>query len=691
MSAFCNRFELHRLPTILIALLLWILLHFLLILRLNNLAWADSLPPQFTAFIVSVIAVCCAGDAALLLFLTGLAKGLFSQLQGKRTAFALAVLLMLPVYFYFLLMAVSWALFLLGISFLDVDIVRAFLVDTAAIWKHFSQYELLIAAVTLLGPLVPTTLFFLLSPARSNLTEIRSSLFALAVIGGAGFLLLHVVPQQFGMAEQRAFRISARQGLLPNISLFWSRLLPTVAEPEVADFSYELTPRYSLVQYAAELVPTGPRPNIIFIMIEALRSDMVDEMRAGTYVMPTLHRMSHEGLLVQNILSQSTESAYSTTSIVTGLYPMKFGIRDTFVNRGYPHTRVYDVLAAGGYRAGFFSSANENWQNMARLTNSAELDTFFHSESDLATSATLGSGDDAFAGALEGGFLKTGKLDDAVTMHKLIGWLKKSFAERPAQPVFATVSLQASHFPYAQGAAIPEVFAPSTLTEQEQREISFLNYPQALSEKMKNRYRNSLHYIDGLIQQLMAALHDTGHLKNTIFVVTGDHGELFHEHGLVTHGSSLFNTALSVPLVVYQTGKRFEAQPRQHKLLDVAPTLVDLAGLPPFANFQGQSMFSVSSEAPVFSSLEGFAMQDAVVFRGMKLVFDRRKEEYSLYDVASDWAEQTKLVVDDSSKVRCLKKLLSDFRARQLKYFSSFELYSKYFPPRHDSWPAECE
>lgn len=689
MSSIFTRFEIQRAPRIFIALLLWVVFHFLLIVQFNNQYWSDSLPLRFAPVVAAGIVCCCVVDLVLLSLLAGWFKGLRSR--SSLIVRAAALVLLLPIYLYFLLVLVSWSVFWLGIGFLDGDMIRAFLVDTAAVWKHFSNLELVLSLLCLALPALLVLAVVVFSPARAAPSHLKRPGLLLLVVGGLIFVLLHLLPMQFGVAEQRAFRTTFGHGLLPNLSLFWSALLPAAQDPVVADFSSELTPIYSLEEYGARVSPSSSRPNIIFIIIEALRSDMVNEIADGKYVMPTLHQLAAaQGTLVENVLAQSAESAYSMTSILTGLYPMKFGVRDTFVNRGYPHTRVYDALSAGGYRTGFFSSANEHWQNMSNLTDSSKLDIFFHSESDPAAAVITATGDDGFPRALESGYLKTGKLDDAVTVRRLLDWLKQVFATDPPKPVFAAVSLQASHFPYQQGHDIPEVFGPSALSDAERRELSFLSYPQPLAAKMKNRYRNSLHYIDGLVKDVVDSLRDSGEAEHTILIVTGDHGELFHEHGLVTHGSTLFNTAMSVPVLMFQKGKRIEIEPRQQRLLDLAPTIVDLAGLPPHDNFQGRSMLQAPTQAPVFSSLEGLSLQDAVVFGGMKLIFNRRAEKFHMFDIAHDPGEQHELPFDDSKAFLCLKKLLDNFRGRQLKYYKSYQLYSKYFPPREDGLPEAC-
>lgn len=66
-----------------------------------------------------------------------------------------------------------------------------------------------------------------------------------------------------------------------------------------------------------------------------------------------------------------------------------------------------------------------------------------------------------------------------------------------------------------------------------------------------NRYRNSAHFVDELINRIVLYLKNSGRLHNTIVVITGDHGEEFWEHGTFGHTHGLVNEQIRVPALVY--------------------------------------------------------------------------------------------------------------------------------------------
>lgn len=687
-TRFLQRFEFSRVSSNAILILLWILSQLYLLSLVNDVFWSDTLSTHYVPVLVALILVSFTAEALALGLLAHFAKR-FLRVGSSVASKVLALVLLFPCYLYFLLLAVSWALAKLRVGFLDRSILRAFLVDTALIFRHFTHLELLIAAGTLVFPAVLVFILLAISPTEQGEARVgrRSGLFVILV--AALFILLRILPQGMPAAERSAYRAFVGHQLLPNLTLFWGWMLPQEKLTVGSNFERNLTPQYTLEEYAARVSARPDRPNVLLIIVEALRSDMIDEEIAGQKVMPTLQALAQSGTRVENVLSQSPESAYSMTSIFTGLYPMKFGIRDTFLSLRYPHARVYDLFSKSGYVTGFFSSANEAWQNMANVTRSPLLDVFFDAET-AGLSGAADAHDTGFATALESGRLSTGKLDDAVTIRELTRWIGAQ--KSGIKPWFAAVSLQASHFPYQQGASISPVFQPSELSSAEENQLSFLYYPEQLAPTLKNRYRNSLHFIDTQIKQTLDALHDSGQDDRTIVVVAGDHGELFHEHGQVTHGSSLYQSALSVPVILWRKGEAFDVRTGTHQLIDIAPSLLAAAALPPYDGFQGRSFLSPASKSdlPVFSSLEGITIQDAVVIGPWKLVFDHRQEHFTLFNLETDPGETNDLSSARMDVLQCLRGVLDEYRSRQLGYYANFALTSKYFAPRYDDLGSGC-
>lgn len=684
--------EAHTLVRKLVLVLVWIAAHFALIRYLNDLYWSDTFPIEYVPLLIFLISAIAAAEVTALAVLAGIAKGRHRNRAGSLAGLAVACGCALLIYAYFLVVCVSWALFKFGIGFLTPDLITAFVGDVRAVWRHFTFLEILVAVACLTVPAPALLIVFAFSPRlEKGRTVLRGILFSVFLVASVAMVLRQVAYSMSPM-EQSIFRVFFGRELLPTISLFWSPLIPREQRRAPVSSPQELVPRYSLQEYKSRIQTSADRPSIIFVVIEALRSDAIEGRIQDKIIMPRVLALSQEGIVAKNVFAQSSESAYSMTSIVTGLYPMKFGTRDTFKKLAYPHTHIADVFKAAGYRTGFFSSANERWQNMRNLTYSSHIDEFFDAESARPEQTSFDSSSDSgFAAARREGRLGSGKLDDALTVEKLQNWIASNDTE--AIPIFAFVSLQASHFPYEQGQGIEHVFSPHALSAEDWRQISFLYYPERLASTMRNRYYNSLRRIDTLIGQLHETLQSSRHYRDAVLVVSGDHGELFHEHGRVTHGSSLHNTALAVPVVFHGLSGSFSLNPQPKQLIDIAPTLLEIAKLPAHDNFQGRSMFSGTAGIephPVYSSIEGITKKDAVVLGDWKLMYDHHRESTELYNIAEDWNETSNRQQELPQVMKCLWNLLNEYRDYQLHYYATYELYSKYFPPRYLPSPQEC-
>jgi arylsulfatase len=113
--------------------------------------------------------------------------------------------------------------------------------------------------------------------------------------------------------------------------------------------------------------------------------------------------------------------------------------------------------------------------------------------------------------------------------------------------------------------------------------------------EVKANYYAMIMLLDDQFARIVAALRDTGQLENTIVVYMSDHGELLGDHGLILKGCRFFEGLVHVPLILSWPG-RFARGLRSEALVeavDVAPTLLEAAGLPVPESMQGRSLLSI--------------------------------------------------------------------------------------------------
>jgi arylsulfatase A-like enzyme len=105
-------------------------------------------------------------------------------------------------------------------------------------------------------------------------------------------------------------------------------------------------------------------------------------------------------------------------------------------------------------------------------------------------------------------------------------------------------------------------------------------------------YDAEIRYTDDEVGRVLDHLAARGALRNTLVVVTSDHGEEFLEHGSWEHQKTLYEEVIRVPLIVRPPGGAPRREPAPVSLLDVAPTILGWAGVAAPATFQGRSLLA---------------------------------------------------------------------------------------------------
>jgi choline-sulfatase len=192
-----------------------------------------------------------------------------------------------------------------------------------------------------------------------------------------------------------------------------------------------------------------------------------------------------------------------------------------------------------------------------------------------------------------------------------------------------------------------------------------LELPDGLLERAKGLYDAELAFLDAELGRLFDGLEERGLARETLVVVTADHGEEFGEHGGFEHGHTLFQELLHVPLLMRLPGliPAGEVVAPQVGLIDVAPTICDLAGVEVPRSFNGRSLRSVLAGEPVSASpvlahgnFWGPALTSWSSGR-WKLVLtpEGRGQRAQLYDLESDPREERDLAQELPDRVAELR------------------------------------
>ncbi|MHB1153475.1 MAG: sulfatase-like hydrolase/transferase [Eubacteriales bacterium] len=193
------------------------------------------------------------------------------------------------------------------------------------------------------------------------------------------------------------------------------------------------------------------------------------------------------------------------------------------------------------------------------------------------------------------------------------------------------------------------------------------------SQLTEDEYRDAIRhylafctYLDYLFGKVMNTLKETGQLENTVIIYTSDHGDYAGEHGLFAKGLPCFKGAYNIPLIIGSLGNHFKAKETTAdefvSITDIAPTLLDLAGIPE-REMSGQSLTGFLNNEKssdwrdaVFTQSNGnelYGIQRSVMTKKWKYVYNGFDYD-ELYDLENDSGEMINLAA--KSELREIKR-----------------------------------
>jgi choline-sulfatase len=353
-------------------------------------------------------------------------------------------------------------------------------------------------------------------------------------------------------------------------------------------------------------------PNVLLVTIDTLRWDHLGCYGDAHAVTPALDALAARGVRFETAIAHVPLTAPSHASILTGLTPLRHGVRD---NGAYVLPSTVQTLATRLGRAGYAT---------AGFVSGFPLDHRFG----------FASGFDLYDDRLAqeaGHAAYTERPADATTANA-IAWLDRArAADQPAgddgatrRPWFVWVHYFDPHAPYAP----PGEFARR-----------FADRP----------YDGEIAFVDTELARLLEHATAGPQGLNTLVLVTADHGESFGEHGEDTHGVFVYDATLRVPFLIAGPGiNTGRTSPVVARSIDIVPTLMDLAGLTVPTDVDGRSLRATLEgrampdepayvESLLASRHLGWAPLHGLRSAGWKYIRAPRAE---IYDLTADPAEQ---------------------------------------------------
>jgi choline-sulfatase len=296
-------------------------------------------------------------------------------------------------------------------------------------------------------------------------------------------------------------------------------------------------------------------PSVILISVDTLRADRLSSYGYQGHTTPNIDEIAKGGTLFWAIASQVPLTLPSHTSLLTSTYPFSNGVEDNGEEVPANSVTLARVLKFHGYHTAAFVGGFV----LDRRFGLNQGFDFYDSPFDLHKEGGTDVGDIKRLGS--------------EVVDSAIKWIQGN----PEGPFFVFIHLYDLHSPY--------------------------NVPQPYRARFGTGYEAELRYVDVEIGHLWNFLTRNGLLKNTLVVFTADHGEGLGQHGESTHGYFIYQSTLWVPLIFHWPTESKRSFPSRVNvpagLIDVAPTILQFAGIATPPHFQGKSLFGwIYSEKP---------------------------------------------------------------------------------------------
>ncbi len=415
----------------------------------------------------------------------------------------------------------------------------------------------------------------------------------------------------------------------------------------------------------------SPRPKILFTLLESVPERRLGYAGSHRKVTPNLDRIAMAGLRFRRVWATATHSNYAQMALRSSLFPRRGPGLDVYKRLDYPRVLLHDLTHVLGYETAAISSQDERWQGMLRFQNTGTPIFRWHAADHPGPHVDIGS---------------ELAVPDHLTTDRALSWLGRN----TAKPWALSLTFQATHFPYRIPAGEAKPYAPNV---PEPGTFNYLRYPEGQRDVAENRFDNALAYVDRQIGRLYAYLDATRQLEDTLWIITSDHGELFHEHGNVTHGKTLYDAEARVPLIVHWP-KGLEAReildPVSH--LDIVPTILDLLDAPPHPAHQGKSVFAKNERAPrpVYMNIQGLRTVEGLVCYPWKVIVDRSAQRVRLFNLEADPGEKRDLATTEIKVAEAMRGTLhAQVRAQRAYHREDSSMRKVRFAPRLLSCPPE--
>ena len=375
--------------------------------------------------------------------------------------------------------------------------------------------------------------------------------------------------------------------------------------------------------------PQTSRRNVVIVFLESTRARSTTPYNEDLNTTPFLLWLSSESLMLERAYAVVPHTSKALVASLCGVPPPLDTERTESEPGAIPARCLPELLEDHGYRTAFFQSATEDFERRPQLVENLGYEDFFSTE-DMSK--------EGYDKANYFGY------EDDIMLEPSEEWLQQNREE----PFLATYLTVTAHHNYV----VPETYGERELARDDEL----------------NRYLNTVRYQDYFLRNLFDQYRELGLYDETTFIIFGDHGEGFDEHGLKQHDNTIYNEGLHIPFVIHQPGRWEEGgwvEPAVSEL-DILPTVADLLGYEIHGGaYPGSSMLSPPEHRTLIASCYHEHTCLASIRGDEKYIYHYGNMADEYFDLSSDPYERDNIIEQQSEeKIQSLRDDLLSWESR---------------------------
>ncbi|PYX08133.1 MAG: hypothetical protein DMG88_11695 [Acidobacteria bacterium] len=358
------------------------------------------------------------------------------------------------------------------------------------------------------------------------------------------------------------------------------------------------------------------KPNVILITLDSTRADRMGFLGSRSGLTPNLDSVARQGIIFEHAYAQAPLTIVSHATILSGTYPQTHQVSELGSPLGAGLPYLPDLLHAHGYRtAAFVGSVLLDPRNGSAPGFDRGFDVY-----DASFQQSKGDG---------------GKQPVERRGDQVVARATKWVSTDAHGPFFLWVHLYDAHAAYGSS------------------------------------YDRAVVAADAALGKLVAVLRAQKLFDDLIVVVAADHGESLGAHGEAMHGVFLYDETIRVPLLLklpqnQMAGKRIKGRVR---LVDLAPTVLEVAGVPIPSQMQGQSLLRIArtnpdADQPAYARSDfpqqAFGWSPLESWRAGRYLYVRSPKP-ELYDLSADPGAKRNLAQTSKAILATLASQLESF------------------------------